>query len=184
MTIEPGKIAAGDSLNWTRSLPAYPAGEGYTLHYALFNATAAYTIDSVADGDDHLVNVDGTETSSWTPGRYDWTAYVTGPNGFRQSLFGGTMVVTPDLSSGAPYDGRSHARKMLDAIEAALEGRATADEMDLIKAQFGERAVERRSADLIVARNKYRTEVETEERAAALERGERRPRNIKVRFTG
>jgi len=179
---EPGKIAAGDSLDWNRSLPDYPASDGWTLHYALFNATAVYSITSAADGDNHAVSVDSATTATWASGRYDWTAYVTHTDGRKRSLFAGTIIITPDLTAG-PYDGRSHARKMLDAIEAALEGRATADEMDLIKGQFGERAIERKSAELIVARDRYRREVKSEETAAALERGERPQNKIKIRFT-
>lgn len=179
--IEPGKIAAGDSLDWTRSLTDYPASEGWTLHYALFNATAAYAITSAADGDNHVVSVDSATTATWDAGRYDWTAYVTHTDGTKRSLFTGTIIITPDLTS--PYDGRSHARKMLDALEAALEGRATTDEMDLIKGQFGERAIERKSAELIVARDRYRREVKSEETAAALARGERPQNKTKVRFT-
>lgn len=185
MPIEPREIAASDSLSWERSLTDYPASEGWTLHYALFNATAAYTIDSTADGDTHIVSVDSATTAAWTAGRYDWTAYVTHTDGRRKSLFTGVIKITPDLSQ--PYDGRSHARKMLDAIEAVLEGRATAQEIDLIKAQRGiqgdDRAIERDTAALIPLRDKYKAEVAAEERAAALVRGEKQPRNIKIRFT-
>jgi hypothetical protein len=180
--IEPGRIAAGDSLSWTRSLTDYKAGDGWTLHYALLNAAGAYTIDSTADGDNHAVSVTSATTTAWAAGRYDWTAYVTHTDGRRKSLFTGVIIITPDLTSGTPYDGRSHARKMLDAIEAAIENRATADELDLLKGQFGPRAIERNSAELIVHRDKYRREVNNEERAAALARGEKSPRNIKIRF--
>ncbi|MDZ7804320.1 hypothetical protein [Thiohalophilus sp.] len=126
---EPTKFAAGDTLQWKRSLAAYPASAGWTLHYALFNAAGAYTIDSTADGDDHAIDVPSTTTAGWTPGRYNWSAYVTHTDGRRQSLFSGGLLIEPDLTSDEAYDGRSHARKMLDAIEATIEGRATAKDM-------------------------------------------------------
>lgn len=181
MPTEPGKIAAGDSLSWERSLSDYPAGAGWTLHYALFNASNNYVIDATADGDTHVISVDSATSSAYAAGRYDWSAYVTHTDGRRQSLFTGNIIITPDLTS-APYDGRTHARKMLDAIEACLEGRATAQELDLLKAQFRDRSMDRNSAELLTARDKYRAEVQAEEHSAALARGERRPRSVKVKF--
>lgn len=182
---EPREITVGDSLSWKRSLSDYPASAGWKLHYALFNATAAYTIASFADGDDHAVSVPGTTTASWTAGRFDWSAYVTHADGRRVSLFTGAIKILPDLSQ--PYDGRTHARKMLDAIEAVLEGRATSQEIDLVKAQRGingdDRAIERDTAALIPLRDKYKAEVAAEERVAAIARGDKRPRNVKIRFT-
>jgi len=180
--IEPGKIAAGDSLAWSRSLKDYLASDGWVLHYALFNATAAYTIDSAADGDDHAISIPATTTAEWDAGRYDWSAYVTHPDGRKKSLFTGAIIITPDLTAG-PYDGRSHARKMLDAIEAVVEGRATANDLDLVRGQFNDRVIEREPERLIEWREKYKVEVLAEEQAAGIGRGERLPRSIKVRFT-
>lgn len=182
MSIEPVKIAAGDSLSWTRALTDYPAGDGWTLHYALFNAIAAYSFASTPDGDAHQVDVPSATTEAWAPGRYDYTAYVTHTDGTRRSLFAGVLTITPNPAAGTPHDGRTHARKMLDAIEATIEGRASKHDLDLVRGQFGERAAERAPEKLIEWRDKYRAEVDAEERAAAIARGERRPRNIKARF--
>lgn len=183
MSVEPGKIAAGDSLNWTRHLSPYKAADGWVLHYALFNALAAYTITAAADGDSHLVDVAGSVTDTWAPGRYDWTAYVTRESdNARRQLFTGTLVVAPNLASGQPYDGRSHARRMLDAIEAVIEKRASKQELDLVRGSFGGFDAERSPEKLIVWRDKYAREVADEEATAALARGESLPRNIKVRF--
>jgi hypothetical protein len=182
VSIEPGKIAAGDSLLWRRRAPGYSAADGWTLHYALFNAAGAYTVDAAASGEEHLVDVAAAVTAAWTPGRYDWTAYVTHTDGRRQQLFTGVLVVVPDLASGTPYDGRSHARRMLDAIEAVIEKRGTKQELDLVRGSFGGFDAEREPEKLIVWRDKYAREVADEEAAAALGRGERRPRSIKLRF--
>lgn len=180
--IEPVKIAAGDSLNWERSLEDYLASEGYTLHYALFNAAASFAIDSTADGDKHVISVDSATTAAWAAGRYDWVAYITGPGGIKKTLFDGSIKITPDLTA-APYDGRSHAQKMLEAIEACLEERGTAQEVDLVKAQFGERAAERNPESLRAARDGYKAEVAKENRGAARGRGEKVSSNSKITFT-
>ena len=76
---------------------------------------------------------------------------------------------------------------MLDAIEALLENRATSSQIDIVKAQHGsqngDRAIERDTEQLLVLRDRYKAEVDSEERAASLARGERVPSSIKVRFT-
>ena len=179
---EPTRITAGDSLVWTKALADYSPADGWTLHYALFNAVAAYTIDTAADGTNHAVTVLAAVTAVWAEGRYDYSAYVTHADGRRQSLFDGQLIIQPDLAAG-PRDGRTHARKMVDALEAALLGRATSGELDLIKAQFGDRAVERNTAELIVQRDKYMAEVRNEERLAGIAAGKRGPTSIKARFT-
>ena len=91
------------------------------------------------------------------------------------------MIVSPDATTGQ-HDGRSHAQIMLDAIEAALEGRATNNQLDLVKGQFGDRATERNAAALIAARDKYKAEVASEQQAEAISRGEGLPNKIKTRF--
>ena len=179
--IEPLKIAAGDSLSWERTLEDYPASSGYVLHYALFNLAAAITIDGTADGDKHVISVGAATTGAWAAGRYDWAAFVTGPSAFKKSLFTGVINIAPDLTAG-PQDGRSHAQKMLEAIEAALEGNATAQELDLVKADFGPRAIERDVGALRTARREYRNEVAKEARLAARARGEKISSNTKIKF--
>jgi len=178
---EPKKIAVGDNAEWTATLPDYPASV-WTLHYALFNAANAYNFDASASDDDHAVNLLASVTTAWIPGRYDWTAYVTNTANERKVINQGVIIITPDPSKGTPYDGRSHARKMLEALEAALENRATKADLDMIRGTFGDRTIERKPEQLIMARDKYKSEVATEDRQAAIKRGDRVPRSVKVRF--
>jgi hypothetical protein len=42
----------------------------------------------------------------------------------------GTILFLPRYDQAAAYDDRSHARKMLDAIESLLESRASADVLE------------------------------------------------------
>lgn len=179
---EPKTIAAGDSKTWLKSLPDYKASDGWVLHYALFNGTATWNFDAIAEGDDHRVNLIVSITTTWTPGRYDWTAYVTRGAEEREVVDGGQIIIGADPASGQPYDGRTHARKMLDALEAVIEKRATGSDLDLIRGTYGERAIERDPEKLIVWRDQYKREVADEDAAAALVRGEKRPNKIKMTF--
>lgn len=179
---EPKTIVAGDSKTWLKILPDYKASEDWVLHYALFNGSGAYNFAAVAEGEDHRVDLLASITSTWTPGRYDWTAYVTRGAEEREVVDGGQFIIGADPSSGQPYDGRTHARKMLDALEAVIEKRATGSDLDLIRGTYGERAVERDPEKLIVWRNQYMREVESQEAAADLAKGIKRPNKIKVSF--
>jgi hypothetical protein len=179
----PREFTAGDSLAFTQSLPAYPAPD-WQLSIVLHNATAALAIESDPDGESHAVNEASAITSGWPAGRYDWTAYVTGPQDARATLETGAIIIRPDpAGTSDPLDLRTHARKMLDALEAALEGRATSGQVDTLRTTFGDRNLERDPGKLMELRDKYRMEVRREDQAAALARGERVSHHVKVRFS-
>ena len=189
MSNAPGKIVAGDTLEWRESLPDYPAGDGWTLHVVIYSADASYPITATADGDDHLVQVAAADTAAWTPGRYELTGYVTHPDGRKKTLWSVGVVIEPDPAGiTAGLDGRSVARRMLDAIEAVLEKRASANQLDMVRYQFGMRGSEygMRGGEfntevLLAARDRFRREVFAEEQAERLARGEG-SRGWRVRF--
>lgn len=184
MTIAfPREITAGDHLNQVIALPGYPAPL-WQLFITLHNATEVITLESAADDAAHAIAKPAATTALWAPGRYDWTAYVTGPDDARVTLGTGVLKILADPATAGARDGRSHARRMLDAIEAALEGRATQQQLDILRTAHGDRNLEQDVAKLTALRGTYAREVRQEERAAALARGERLPSTLKVRFTG
>ena len=71
---------------------------------------------------------------------------------------------------------------MLDAIEAALEGKANSKQLDMVRGEFGGRSIEREPQKLVALRDKYRAEVAAEERAAAIAAGQAVSGKLKVRF--
>lgn len=124
----PQELRAGDTAQWRRSLPAYPAGDGWLLKYTLMGTAGAYNfdadIDADIDGDDYQVTVAASVTKDWAPGRYMLTEYVT-KDSDRYTLATTNTKVLPDLAGGTtPTDTRTHARKVLDSIEAWLESAA------------------------------------------------------------
>ncbi|HQU89420.1 MAG TPA: hypothetical protein PK620_11945 [Denitromonas sp.] len=164
-TTEPLTLRAGDSATWRKSLGDYPAGAGWVLSYTLISAAAKHSFNAAADGDDHLVTLAAATTAAWPAGRYTLIAQATlAPD--RYTLSTTDLHVLEDLAAAASFDGRSHARRMLDAIEAALEKRATAEQLDLIELSIFSRTSKRGDGALLEARSKYLIEVRREEAAA------------------
>lgn len=181
-SIEPRSARAGDTWAWTRDLPDYPAGT-WTLTYLLYSAAGVWPITATADGDTHAVAATPGETSQIPAGRYDWTAAVSDGTD-RYQVGTGAIQILPDLSSAASYDGRSHARRMLDAINAIMEGRAGSGDLDVVKAAFGDRGTDYDLPSLIKLRQQYASAVQAEDDAARIARGERSSRFIATRFVG
>ncbi len=175
---EPSSLRAGDTWKWTRTLADYPAGT-WTLKYRFKNATSYVEIVAGTSGTDHSVSVAAATTAAYVAGSYTWMAWVEGGTSEKYTVDTGTLEVDPDYrASTAAYDGRSHARKMLDAIEAWLEAR------DPAVAEYeiaGRRMKYIPIAELVKLRNRYGLEVRNEEAAAAIAKGEGLGRKIQFR---
>lgn len=163
-TAVPSSLAAGDTVTWRRSLPDYPPTDGWTLRYTLIGAGAAYSITAAADGADWLVSVAAAVTSGWAAGRYTVQEWVA-KGAERYSLAQTALCITPDLAAASiGADLRTHARKVLDAIEAWLESRApTAAQIEVAGRKISNYPL----PDLLALRDRYRAEVLREEAAAA-----------------
>lgn len=168
----PAEIRAGDTLIFTRSHVDYPASAGWALAFKLVNASVTpISFSASASGDDYSVTVAAATTGTWQAGRYTWVETAT-LSGVRKTLGSGEVLLLADLAAlAASYDGRTFARKMLEAIEAALVSAATASQLDLIDVTFAGRGQKRDRATLIAARDRYKREVQSEERAAGIKPG-------------
>lgn len=178
---EPSSIRAGDTLSWRRSLADYPAGDGWVLSYTLINTLAKITITSTADGNDHVVNVPATISDDYPASWYDYFAHVA-KGTERYSIGSGRMQVLPNLATATTYDVRSHARKMLDAVEALLEKRATAEQIGVLKAAYADRSTEFEHAELLKMRDRYRADVAAEDNAERIRNGLQTSRRIQTRL--
>lgn len=178
--IEPFSIRAGDTLTWSRSLADYPAS-GWTLSYVLINSSAKISITAGSDGNNHLVSVAPATSANYSAGWYDWTAQVTDGTDVYTVDYG-RMEVLPQFSAASTLDNRTHARKMLEAIEAALEGKATNDQLDLLETSLATRGIKRDPEKLLIIRDRYRSEVANEVRADAIRKGLGNGRRIQTRL--
>jgi len=180
-TTEPDVLNVGDTWKWTKTLADYPASV-WTLTYRFKSATGGFEITATASGDDHAVNVPYGTTEGYAAGFYSWVASVLAA-GERYIVDSGTCTLNPDYRSGtatAAYDGRTHARTVLDAIESVIEGRATLDQEAY---EIAGRSLKRTPiADLLKLRQHYKTEVQSEAMAEAVRNGMGTGRKIQFRL--
>lgn len=176
---EPTKFAAGDRVQWKRTLTDYPISEGWTLTYYLRGRFQHDPINLVAttSGTDYSVDITPEETANYTAGVYHVQAFVSKADD-RKPVWTGTIEVTPDFSAiSQPHDGRTHARKCLDAINAVLEGRSTHDQQRYVLQATGRSVDKMPIADLLKLRDYYLSEVKSEEGA-----GNGKGKNVLIRF--
>lgn len=117
-----GQITAGDSLDETRALAAYPASAGWTLTYRLVPRAAdgqVVTLVTTAAGDAYRLQASAATTAGWAPGPYSWVAWVTRGDD-SHTVSQGSVTVAPNPRELAPgADGRSLARRTLDQLVEA-----------------------------------------------------------------
>lgn len=123
--MEPTQLHAGDSITWSREVPACPASAGWTLRYVL-SGPDRHVIEAKA-GAPYLVELGADDTARWAPGLYRWVALAS--RGVqRVTVASGNLEVGANLETAEPTDVRSHAQRMLALIEAALEKRIPKDQ--------------------------------------------------------
>jgi hypothetical protein len=179
-SLEPAVVHAGDTLQWSRTLADYPASAGWVLSYVLINASRRYTFEAQADGDAHRVTVAASASAGWAAGRYDWRARVARA-GEVFTVGEGRLEVRPSLSA-ATHDGRSTARRALEAVEAYLADPAR---LDAASYEIAGRKLSRYSlTELWAHRDRLRFEVGREEDAQRLAAGLPARGRVLVRFGG
>lgn len=178
-TIEPQTIRAGDLVSWTKALQDYPANAGWSLVYTLINGSAKITINASASGADHLVSVAAATSAAYAAGSYSWMARVT-KGAEIYTVDTGSLTIQPNLAALNTFDGRSHAKVMVEAIEAAIQGRASSVQLRMT---INNRSIEYLSpTELIKWLSFYRAEVAKEAQLESIRRTGKNPRNIGVRF--
>lgn len=123
-TIEPDRVIAGDTWQWTKAVADYPATDGWTLHYALRGASAL-DFDAASDGSGYAVTVAASKTLL-PEGVYAWSARVE-KAGEVHTVDEGTVFVVAALAKTKAGAKQSFAERTLPKIEAVLEGRASSD---------------------------------------------------------
>lgn len=172
-TKEPDQLVIGDRWMWKRTDVGadYPPSS-YSLKYSLrLEGTGTTEIEATASGSgtDFVVEVASATTAGYTAGTYQWQAYVTRTSDSQRiTVDQGSFEVIPNRDASTS-DPRSHAKKVLDSIETAIEAFVT--DVDVksytISTGTGSRSVTRADlTELYELRGKYRAEVAAEQRAA------------------
>lgn len=156
--MEPTQLHAGDSVAWSRDVPAHPASAGWGLRYVL-SGPDRHELEALA-GTPYRVEVSASTSASWAPGVYRWVALAVRGEGERQTVASGLLEVSPNLETADPVDARSHAARMLALIEAALEKRIPKDQQsyEIDGMRLDRIPIERLEA----LRSKYRREIQRE----------------------
>ena len=122
----PDKIGAGLTFDRLLTLTAYPAPDWSVV--VLLRGKSAIDLQATADGSQHRLHASAATTATWAPGDYWFSVRATRGDEVVE-VEQGQLVIMPDMAAaGAGFDGRSHAQKCLEAIEAVLEKRATLDQ--------------------------------------------------------
>tara|TARA_S200002703_G_scaffold156269_1_gene161580 strand:+ start:3559 stop:4125 length:567 start_codon:yes stop_codon:yes gene_type:complete len=178
----PKKFHAGETLCFDFSALDYSAGASWELSWYLkgdSQSSWAWGSEVAANGNAFRTTVSAATTAAIGAGKY-WLKGVVEKAGEKHLVYDGSMVVSPDptLVDGS-YDERSHAEKVVEALESVIEGRATRSEASYSFSGPISRTIEfSPMEDLIKARNRYRREVNNEKRA----KGEGRSRVRRTRF--
>jgi len=156
---EPSQITAGDRLQWRRTFADYPAST-WTLKYYLRASQGNIDITATADGDDFVIDVASADTVGYKAGVYRWQAQVDDGAGALAVIATNQIKIVENFANLDRFDSRTHAQKVLEAIEAALEKRATAEQQSFT---VEGRAIELLSIEeLVKARDRFRREVSRE----------------------
>jgi hypothetical protein len=182
------RIVCGDTLDFVTTLVGYPAATWTCTYYFVPRAGGSGSAFSVVctagtKPDEHRCAAAASTTALWTPAEYSWFVRVTsGSETYSGDAWPwrGECTLLPNPATTTNYDSRSHARKVLDAIEAVLEGKAGAD---VAEYTIGGRSLSKyKPEELLVWRDKYKAEVWREDAAAKMAQGMGNPRAVYVRF--
>ena len=159
---EPEDMVAGDLWAWKRPdiAATYPPAE-YSLSYvanAESSSAASFTLQ--ATGDDYAIIE--ADTKSHVPGGYAWEAFITRTSdSARVKVASGYWRINHNLAAG-PTDARTHAKIVLDAVEAVIEGAATKQQSSM---SIAGRSLEMKTYDeLRQIRSDYAAEVAREKK--------------------
>lgn len=183
---EPDRLVTGDRFAWQRPdlVTDYPLAD-YTMTYHFSQdsgggGTHHFTLSSTEANDNYYFEKPSSETTNLVAGDWKWQLYaIRTSDSERVTLdYGITKFSLGELDTN--NDLRSHAKKVLDAIEAVIEGRATIDQSSF---SLGGRSLSRLSVDeLMTFRDRYHAEYLKEVKLARIRNKQGSGNTIKVNF--
>lgn len=181
---EPTSLAVGDRWAWKRpDLADVYDPASYTLKYSLrLESSTSSEIEITSTASDFVVEVSSSTTAAHTAGRYAWQAYITRNSDSERILVDSGVINVVENRDASTADPRTHARKMLDLIEAALEGIATNEQLDVLSVAFDDRTIGRNPSKLLALRDKYKAEAAREAQAEQLAKSGGHSGRVLVRY--
>ena len=175
-TKEPSKLVLGDFWAWRRDDLAsdYPVS-AYALTYEFHldqggGGTKKFTLTATEADDTYYIEAASSSTTSYAIGDYIWEAYITkSSDSNRVMVDSGRTTITENLAN-TNADLRSHAKIVLDALEAVIENRASMDQSSM-------------SIDeLMTFRDRYKAEYLKEIKLARIRNKQGSGNTVKVNF--
>ena len=185
-TKEPSKLVLGDFWAWRRDDLAsdYPVS-AYALTYEFHldaggGGTKKFTLTATEADDTYYIEAASSSTTSYAIGDYIWEAYITkSSDSNRVIVDSGRTTITENLAN-TNADLRSHAKIVLDAIEAVIENRASMDQSSM---SIAGRSLSRMSIDeLMTFRDRYKAEYLKEIKLARIRNKQGSGNTVKVNF--
>lgn len=183
---EPAELVLGDYWAWRRDDLAtdYPVS-AYSLSYEFHEdsgggGTHKFTLTATEADDTYFIESASSTTANYSVGDYIWEAYITKTSDSNRVMVdSGRTKITQNLAD-TNADLRSHAKKVLDAIEAVIENRATMDQSSM---SIAGRSLSRLSInELMTFRDRYKAEYLKEIKLARIRNGQGSGNTIKVNF--
>ena len=185
-TQEPDTIVVGDRLLWRRDdLANTYSPSSFALTYEFHEDSGGggshkFAITATEADDTYYVEVASATTASYADGDFIWNAFITrSSDAQRIRVDTGRTTVVKNLAN-TNADLRSHAKKVLDAIQAVLENRASVDQSSF---SIAGRSLSRMSVDeLLTFRDRYKVEYLQEIKEARIKNKQRSGNTIEVKF--
>lgn len=182
-TSEPVELQLGDFWAWKRTNLStdYPTAQ-YSLSYE-FNlnegSTASnFTLTATEANDEYIIST--SSTTSYTKGTYNWIAYITRSSDSARIKVGEGFTEIQENYATTSASVRSHAKIVLDSIEAVIENRATMDQSSM---SIAGRSLSRMSVDeLMTFRDRYKAEYMKEVKMARIKNNRGSGNTVKVKF--
>lgn len=171
----PEQIFAGATLEFSEYLSEYPAGTSCFVSYILINSANRMVITSTPDGTNHKYFVPAATTANFESGTYSYQKVVYSDTDVIV-LEQGACVVTPLFAGVNTLDNRTFAQRMVEAIEAVLENRATMTQSSIT---YKNRTLQNTPyTELIQALSIFKMQVQQEQNLQKLKNGEQIPKII------
>jgi len=186
--VEPAVLTAGDLWTWKIYNADYLPDDSWVLTYGLVNASAQITITASDNCDGyHLVSVAAATTANYTAGDYVWTAQYTNSTSVH-TVRRGRVTVKADYGAGAyssGLDDMGHIKKVLDAIEDVIYGRAQQDHLSYsIGGSLGRSLSRVSHTELITTHSHYKRMYDDLLAAERVGLGLGHSNRLRVRFNG
>ncbi len=183
---EPETLVVGDRWVWQRPdlVTDYPTDQ-YTLTYEFHcdsggGGSHKFTITATETTLAYVVEVASTVTDNYTAHQYKWYAFITRTSDSERVAVDEGMTTLVANYADTNADLRTHAKKVLDAVQAVIENRATIDQSSF---SIAGRSLSRMSIDeLFLVRDRYRAEYNEEVKKARIRNKKPSGNLIGVRF--